>query len=151
MIFNDFEIDATYKNYSADQYGVYKLNNPSAIKLAREREYIFNAFQRGIYAFAKEYDKQNPQRPLMRVNVGGGYNRLAMSCNRFNQSLPSQIISIPKNYSFIDGMSMQYILYDRDKVRSGEMQIESLDDIDKFVLQLIKDDKQKNHDVDYVL
>ena len=48
-------------------------------------------------------------------------------------------------------MSMQYILYDRDKVRSGEMQIESLDDIDKFVLQLIKDDKQKNHDVDYVL
>ena len=76
------------------------------------QQIIFKAFQRGIRAFVDEYDKQNPDRPMLQINVGMGYNKLRRQVERFKKAISN--LSVPPEYSFQDAMQHnQYILYYR--------------------------------------
>lgn len=110
-VINDFELNEIYRKHEEDS-GRYSVEENS--KEEQERELIFKAFQRGIKAFVNEYDKQNPDKPLQKINIGMGYNRLKRQIERFKRETHN--LTVPYEYSFEDAMNdEQYILYQREQ------------------------------------
>ncbi|MEG1009344.1 MAG: hypothetical protein RSF67_06000 [Clostridia bacterium] len=108
-VINDFELNGQYRNHESKS-GRYTVEESS--KEEQERELIFGAFQRGLKAFVKEYDIQNPDKPINQINIGMGYNRLKRQVERFEKSTKN--LTVPAEYSFQDAMTKeQYILYER--------------------------------------
>ncbi len=91
-VLNDFEVNALYLN-----------------KKESENK-IFDAFVRGVKAFVKEYDKQNPSNPLRQVNVGGGNNKLIDICEKRCEK-SNLIFEVPSNFEFQDAQVDQFIIY----------------------------------------
>ena len=128
-VINDFELNEKYKKHEikddtvGGRYpGDYKQEKDltDAERQDREnRDLIFAAFQRGIEAFAKEYDIQHPDRPLMQVNVGMGYNKLKRNVEQFEKA--SKALSVPIDYAFEDAQAVQYVLYRRNGMAEEEM------------------------------
>ena len=87
--------------------GYYKDKNP---EFESQRQAIFDAFMRGIYAFVKQYDKENPEKPLQEVAVGWTYNRLKKQCAEFSSIAP---LRVPSEYNFSDAKQVQHLLYNR--------------------------------------
>lgn len=112
-VINDFEINEKYKEDEIGSLGEYK---DSTFDIHRnQRDSIFNALMRGIYAFVDEYDKEHPDNPIKKVNVGWGYNKLKRQCMKFNKD--TLRLKVPTSYRFLDAEeTIQYTLYDRDKV-----------------------------------
>lgn len=108
-VINDFELNQQYRNRERD-IGIYGVDENS--KEEQERELIFGAFSRGIGAFVKEYDAQNPDAPMNQINIGMGYNRLKRQIERFKKATNN--LSVPAEYSFQDAMTHeQHVLYER--------------------------------------
>ncbi len=117
-VINDFEINQKYRNREKSP-GKYDVEETSSEE--QEREMIFKAFQRGLSAFVKEYDRQNPENPLKQINIGMGYNRLKRQVERFKKETSN--LSVPREYSFLDAVANeQYILYKREEkeIENGE-------------------------------
>lgn len=108
-VINDFELNEKYRNHEGDEPGEYNVEETD--KEEQERELIFKAFQRGLKAFAEEYDKQNPDKPLKQINIGMGYNRLKRQVKRFKEETSD--LTVPADYCFEDAEEGQYILYQR--------------------------------------
>lgn len=113
-VINDFEINAKYKDHESDDVGFYDGKNDS--EDAKDRDLIFKAFMRGIEAFVKEYDEQNPNKPIKQVNVGLGYNRLQAQCRAYESDTHG--LTVPAEYKFNDALDGQRILYKRDSVKT---------------------------------
>lgn len=109
-VINDFEVNEAYRTDEIGNTGRYYDVGANA----EDRNQIFAAFQRGITAFAAEYDRQNPYAPLRQVNVGMGYNRLKSNVEEYERA--TERLSVPAEYGFGDAESEQYILYDREKI-----------------------------------
>lgn len=110
-VINDFELNKRYRNHEG-RSGRYNVMPTSQEE--EEREMIFKAFQRGIKAFIKEYDEQNPEKPLNQVNVGMGYNRLKRQVEKFN--IATNNLQVPYEYGFRDAEDdQQYVLYKREE------------------------------------
>ena len=108
-VINDFELNERYRHHESFS-GRYSVDETSQEE--QDREMIFKAFQRGVRAFAEEYDRQNPKKPLQQINVGMGYNRLKKQVERFKKATSN--LTVPSEYSFQDAMlNEQYILYQR--------------------------------------
>lgn len=107
-VINDFEINQLYRKDEQLRSGRY--GDETGGKRDIERGKIFSAFMRGIHAFVKEYDKQNPDKPIKRVNVGMGYNRLKKYVEKFESA--GDVLYVPTEYSFVDASLVQYVLYD---------------------------------------
>lgn len=105
-VINDFELNTKYK---ADQTleplgGRYYLDS----KGNKDRQAIFDAFERGAHAFAKKYDRLHPGHELQQINIGMGYNKLKAQC----KALPlARKLYAP--VEFLDADEDQYILYKR--------------------------------------
>lgn len=108
-VINAFELNQEYKTGEIAK-GLY--NSPQNSQEAKDRDLIFNAFMRGVNAFVKEYDKQNPEVPIQQVNVGLGYNRLQYKCLEFEKETNG--LSVPAEYGFEDANQEQRILYKRE-------------------------------------
>ena len=110
-VINDFELNKKYRSHELVA-GVYETEQNSQEEI--DRDMIFKAFQRGIKAFIKEYDRQNPDKPLIQVNVGMGYNKLRKQVAMFKKATAD--LSVPAEYGFHDAtMNEQYVLYYRYK------------------------------------
>ena len=72
---------------------------------------VFEALMRGVRAFVEEYDKENPDNPIKKINVGMGYNNLAEQSRLYQKE--KQKLSSPSE--FRDAKKEQRILYERDK------------------------------------
>ena len=108
-VINDFELNSEYRKHEL-VVGIYDADPVG--RSEKDRELIFKAFQRGIKAFVEEYDKQNPDKPLIQVNVGMGYNKLKKQVEMFKRATDN--LTVPAEYGFFDAMkSEQYILYYR--------------------------------------
>ena len=81
VVLNDFELNGKYKKNQINNRGEYR--DLSFTKAYKDRDKIFDAFMRGIKDFVKQYDLENPDKPIQKVNVGNGYNRLKLQCQRF--------------------------------------------------------------------
>lgn len=83
----------------------------SESQLARRQvcEKVFEAFMRGIDAFVKEYNEENPTNPLNQINVGMGSNSLYSQCERYK----SGFLTVPEEYDFYDAERNQKVLYKR--------------------------------------
>ena len=122
-VINDFELNHNYRNHESvpGQYNVEDNNEEE-----QEREQIFSTFQRGIYAFIEEYERQNPDNPIKQVNVGMGFNRLKRQIKRFEKATSK--LTVPAEYSFLDAEDEQYILYkrqtqkDKDEIENVELE-----------------------------
>lgn len=122
-LINDFELNQKYREHENrnDGYGgVYFGDYKEESKLSeseknqrKERDLIFSAFQRGIFAFVEEYDKQHPDKPLQQINVGMGYNRLKRNVEQFEKA--TKLLTAPAEYHFEDANQEQYILYKREE------------------------------------
>lgn len=108
VVLNEFELNEKYKEHERDS-GYYGggVDSPQE----KDRELIFSAFKRGIDAFVKAYDKEHPNKPILQVVVGMGYNRLKRQCNRYKDV--SQVLEIPVDYDFNDSTWEQKVLYER--------------------------------------
>ena len=114
-VINDFELNADYRKHEIVS-GIY--DSKIEGRDEKNRELIFNAFQRGLKAFIEEYDRQNPDRPMQQVNVGMGYNKLRRQVERFKKDI--SLLTVPPEYFFQDAMSnAQYILYYRYEKEPG--------------------------------
>lgn len=110
-VINDFELNGRYRKHQG-RAGRYNVKETS--REEEERDLIFKAFQRGLQAFIKEYDKQNPDNPLNQINIGMGYNRLKRQVEQFEKATAN--LDVPEEYSFKDAMEHeQYILYKREE------------------------------------
>lgn len=107
-VINDFELNEQYRHHE-DSSGRYNVAPDS--KEEAQRQMIFEAFKRGLRAFVKEYDAQNPNSPMKQINVGMGYNRLKTQVEEFKKATSK--LTVPAEYSFQDAASEQYILYQR--------------------------------------
>lgn len=114
-VINDFEINAKYKKDEISK-GHYSNKNQKAHEARRE---IFEAFLRGIKEFVREYDRENPRRPIKCVHVGMGFNRLSDYCKQFASS--SKLLDVPKQLQFNDASDGQYILYQNLKLKKGDI------------------------------
>lgn len=112
-IINSFEINYKYKRHMQKIQGFYdvKPSHPDEI----EREYIFKAFKRAVNAFAKQYDLENPTRPLKEVIVGDGYNKLKRQTHALKQRREHFVV--PPKYYFNDAGDAQFILYEREEIK----------------------------------
>lgn len=112
-VFNDFEINKKYKKHELDSEnlgnGFYdvKADDPDE----KARQMIFETFMRGIRDFVKEYDAEHSGKPIKRVNVGMGYNRLKRQCEKYK--VETHNLQVPMDYEFRDAASTQRVLYDR--------------------------------------
>lgn len=106
-IINEFDINYKYREHEKSN-GIYSVAPNSQDE--KNRDEIFNTFMRGIYAFIKEYDLQNPDTPLQKVIVGMGNNRLKRQCHRYRE--PQFRFEVPEELYFLDAMS-QRLLFDR--------------------------------------
>ena len=128
-VINDFELNEKYKEHEERDDvlgGRYKVDSKqekdltdSERKERENRNLIFEAFVRGIEAFAKEYDMQHPDKPLMQVNVGMGYNKLKRNVEKLEMS--SKTFAVPAEYGFEDAESGQYVLYKRKEKVENEI------------------------------
>ena len=110
-VINDFELNKQYREHELVA-GIYETKPNSQDEI--NRDMIFRAFQRGIKAFIEEFDRQNPETPLMQVNVGMGYNKLRKQVAMFKKATSN--LSVPAEYGFHDATkNEQYILYYRYK------------------------------------
>lgn len=116
-VINDFELNEKYRKHEREpgRYSVDK-DNPEE----RERELIFKAFQRGLKAFIKEYDTQNPENTLKQINIGMGYNRLKKQVENFKKATSN--LQVPAEYNFQDAKIVQHILY---KKAESEKELEN--------------------------
>jgi len=110
-VVNDFEMSNKYRKDEMGNAGRYQDKNPEFVEARKE---IFAAYERGFAAFVKEYDKENPDRPLQKIVVGMGYNRLKSFCEQFEKV--QTLYSVPSIYGFDDALKSQHVLYDRQKV-----------------------------------
>ena len=101
-VINDFELNEKYRHHEGDK-GRYNVEETSPEE--EDREMIFKAFQRGLRAFIKEYDRQNPNKPLQQINIGMGYNRLKKQVERFRRATSN--LTVPSEYSFKDAMKYE--------------------------------------------
>ena len=108
-IINDFELNDKYRRNEEYITGRYEVSDDDYQE--QEREMIFKAFLRGIKAFAKEYDVQNPNNPLQKVNVGMGYNKLKRQVERFKKETKN--VTVPVELGFYDAAREQYTIYER--------------------------------------
>ena len=109
-VINDFELNEEYRKNECDFPGRYRDKKGSNEE--KEREMIFKAFQRGLKAFIQEYDKQNPNKPMKKITIGMGFNRLKKQVERFKKETLN--LTVPRGYNFKDAMSSeQFILYER--------------------------------------
>ncbi len=106
VVINEFELNEKYK---ANEYSSGKYGKDNAQE--KDRELIFSAFKRGIYAFVEQYDKENPKNPIQMVTVGMGYNRLKRQCERYKDV--SLALQVPMDYYFNDAAFEQKVLYER--------------------------------------
>ena len=121
-VFNDFEMNQRYRE-GENGSGRYNTSTESQKAHEHERDMIFDALMRGTRAFVQQWDEQHPDKPIMQVNVGMGYNRLKAQCERYKKA--TQNLSVPSEYSFQDAKSEQHVLYDRKEElkKKGERQI----------------------------
>lgn len=108
IVLNEFEIDKTYKKNETSQSGIYTDDDGIA---GKSRDAIFNAFLRGINDFVKEYDAEHPKRPIKKVHVGMGYNRLKKQCEMYKSAKKN--LQIPEEYGFDDAKQEQKVLYEK--------------------------------------
>ena len=108
IVLNEFEIDKIYKKNETSQSGIYTDDDGVA---GKARDAIFNAFLRGINDFVKEYDAQHPKRPIKKVHVGMGYNRLKKQCEMYKTAKKN--LQIPEEYGFVDAEQEQKVLYEK--------------------------------------
>lgn len=107
-VINDFELNAKYRKNETYRAGIYADNED---KVGQERELIFKAFMRCVNDFIKVYDAHHPNKPLKQVNVGMGYNRLKLQCERYKIAMKN--LEVPLSYNFQDAYSEQRVLYKR--------------------------------------
>ena len=113
IVFNDIEINLKFRKneIKPGYYKDYDLSDAS-----KSREEIFGAFMRGLHDFIKEYDKENPEKPIKMATIGNGYNRLKQQCARFK--IATKNLKVPYEYNFADAMEEnQYILYENTKIK----------------------------------
>ena len=113
-VINDFEINAKYKKDEISK-GNYSNKNQKAHNARVE---IFETFLRGIKEFVKEYDRENPKKPIKYVHAGMGFNRLNDYCKQFAPS--SKLLDVPKEFNFNDAKDGQYILYQNLKLKKSD-------------------------------
>lgn len=112
-VLNDFEINHKYKTSSVYGYpGYYYTDTPAEQEEEQLRSLIFNTLKKGIDDFVKEYDKEHPDKPIQKVNIGLGYNRLKTQCKDFLHE--TELLQVPKVYEFEDAQFEQRILYRRE-------------------------------------
>ena len=131
-VFNDFELNEKYREHEdrsdgdcGEYDGDYKDESElteSQKKQRKERDLIFNAFQRGIEAFIEEYNKQHPGNPIKQINVGMGYNKLKRNVKQFEEA--TELLTVPVEYSFKDVAHQQFILYKREEKKIESQQEE---------------------------
>lgn len=108
-VINDFEVNEKYRSHETAEPGYYSVGPEH--KDEQDRELIFQTFKRGINAFVKEYDEQHPTKPIKKVTVGMGYNRLKAQCERYK--MDTDYLRVPAEYNFYDSSEVQHILYAR--------------------------------------
>ena len=112
-VLNDFEINEKYKtNEIMGLPGLYYTETNDEKEKEQTRNLIFKALQKGIRDFVKEYDKLHPDKPMQKVNVGLGFNRLREQCEPYETE--ENLLFIPQEYNFKDAEKEQKILYSRD-------------------------------------
>lgn len=114
VVCNDIEINSKFKKDESakeDEKGRY--TSGVASKAEQTRQAIFNAIIRGINAFVCEYDAQNPNNPIKKVNMGMGFNRLKRQCDGFKKETNN--LKVPIEYSFLDALDEQRVLYERQE------------------------------------
>jgi len=109
-VINDFELN---KKYTEHEREVGRYDVPADSIQEQERERIFEAFQRGLKEFIKEYDIKNPGNPLKQINIGMGFNRLKKQVERFEKETSN--LTVPLEYDFEDARKEQFILYKREE------------------------------------
>ncbi|MBO7508370.1 MAG: hypothetical protein J6T39_01850, partial [Clostridia bacterium] len=107
-VFNDFELNYEYRKNESCGPGIYKDDEDSLQEIRRSK--IFETIMRGMYGFMTEYNKQNEERPITKICVGYGYNRLKEYCNRYDTNL--QMFDVPDYFE--DAQQRQAFLYDDD-------------------------------------
>ena len=118
-VINGFEIDVKYrKNRDNSRYTVGFYKDGKGTEIEERRQEIFDSFMRGINAFVEEYDKQNPDNPLKQINVGFLHNKLKRQVIRFEKA--TELLQVPKEYSFQDVLDEQFILYKRPELEKKE-------------------------------
>ena len=88
---------------------------------------IFGALIRGMNAFVEEYDKQHPDKPMMQINVGMGYNRLKRNVKEFCE-VATENLTVPAEYCFRDAEYKQYVLYSKE-IKKEEIEEEKRENI----------------------
>ena len=121
-VINEFDINEKYKQHEKDRESGFYMVFPDHPD-EKERQAIFNALMRGIKAFAQEYDKSHPDRPLLKVNVGLGLNRLKRQCLEFKKATTNLLV--PPDYSFSDAQVEQITLYDREEMLAKKAEYEN--------------------------
>lgn len=121
-VINDFEINDKYRDGEIFKDGVihagyYRDDYPTPPEQpstqSKQRKKIFNTFLNCIKEFVKEYDSQNPKKPLKFVTVGADHNRLNSLCSEYNVLTEEDVFKVPASYGFNDAEKKQYILYSR--------------------------------------
>ena len=119
-VFNDFELNYKYKYYGKNSFSIFA-----------QQKLIFECFIRGMYAFIKEYNSENPTSPIKIVTVGRGFNKLENICDEYSAkhfNTPRKNLYVPKQYHFEDALEGQIVLYNPadekplDKGDSNEQQ-----------------------------
>ncbi len=109
IVFNDFEINDEYRK--RQYYENKAADFDPKCKEELERKEIFNAFKRGIKAFVREYDKQHPDKPIQKVNVGSASNKLRYQVHQLERE--ENRLTVPSNYHFEDAEYEQYKIYEK--------------------------------------
>ncbi len=119
-VFNDFELNLRYRD---DQ-----MYSP---RMLAQQQQIFDCFIRGIHAFVKQYNTENPTSPIKIVTVGRGLNKLEHFCYEYAVKkfiFPYKDLPVPQQYQFEDARAGQILLYspaderDLNKEDSNESQ-----------------------------
>lgn len=92
------------------------------------RRFALKAFIRAVKSFVEEYDIENPNAPLKKVNVGMGFNKLTRELLDFDDESTETFVKTPKDIRFDDAQFEQKKIYDR-RFNS----IQSLDELEKNI------------------
>lgn len=115
VVINEFDVDSRYtESQSLNKILQYD-------QMQSDQKQIFDAFMRGIRAFVKQYDIENPHNVINFVSVGLGHNKLTKYCKQYDMA--EDTFWVPDKYNFLDALDSQVILYDRKKELGLEEEI----------------------------
>ena len=102
-------------------YGVFNNVEVNLSAYGSDRDQIYEKYILGVKAFVDEYNKENPNTPIKKINVGMNLNDLSYEIEEYNKKATELLSAIdyskycPENYGHAgDSESSQYTIWEKE-------------------------------------